>query len=717
MRIPVRHQVSIWLVIGLLVAPTTVSNAQQRYALLVGVGQYPFLDKSLQLEGPPNDVRLVREYLLHTERFDADSIVWLTDDGPAAPSRNNILDALADLEQRVSDGDFVLLYFSGHGSRQPAKADASEEYDGFDEIFLPADARGWNDYIGSVENAITDNELGALIGSYRNKGADVWLIADSCHSGTMTRGAGDDSVRTRLARGSALGIPESQSGSAASAANEVPLISSSHSLIDESATAEPGMLIAFSGAHTSQEAPEMLLPRRHEQAEPRGLLTHAAFTALSRFPGVSYRQLAQLISDQYASIPWSRSTPQFYGSHMDRVVFNGSSERASLFRAELDDDRSTLTMEAGTLRGFDVAAIVAIHTDAQDVDESLVGTGTVAKATITDSVVAAIEWEEHDEDADADGCQGRRCVPAGYRKQVYVRLVAPAYSRNVVITALETARNEDNQRLTEILAALEPQVEFVEFADDNSDADYFVAFFENRFWLLRLGQSLPCSVRRIAEDQRHQCEETRQPEQHLWSPPEDAPMLLSKAAKVAQLNRLQGMVSSPDTLSIDVQVQRSAHEALVSLAQSPEPLNPGATIYYSIHPDSDISWDVFLFYVDSQLGITALLNPGHSVRVSPGEKIAKKLGTINDETLGVESLVIIAEPAEEHYGIESDYYFLTQDSHDLVLTKGKSSSSPLASLLGEIWAESDELSTKGLRRDELTPQIRVFTWTVERTTD
>ena len=341
---------TIWLVSGLLFAATVVSHAEQRYAqrhaLLVGVGQYPNLDESKQLEGPPNDVRLVRDYLLHTEEFDTGNIVWLSDDGPAAPERANILDGLANLDKKVGEGDFVLLYFSGHGSRQPAKADASEEYDGLDEIFLPSDVRGWNDAIGSVENAIVDNELGEFISSYRKKGADVWLISDSCHSGTMTKGVGDDSVRTRLVRAAELGIPESRTRGGLGAADQL-LVPPSHPLVDEPETAERGMLIAFSGAHTAQEAVEMELPIRAEHAEPRGLLTHALFTALSRFPGVSYRQLAQLVSDQYASIPWSRSTPQFYGSDMDRVVFNGSSDRASLFRSDLDESLTTLTVDGG----------------------------------------------------------------------------------------------------------------------------------------------------------------------------------------------------------------------------------------------------------------------------------------------------------------------------------------------------------------------------------
>ena len=711
MKMSIRH-VAVQLAFGLLIVATAFGDTQERYAVLVGVGQYPYLDESLQLKGPPNDVRLVREHLLHVENFKEDNISWLADDSPTPPQRDNIIDALAGVDSKVGEGDFVLLHFSGHGSRQPAHSGDSEELDGYDEIFLPADVRGWDDQIGSVENAITDNELGAFISSYRSKGADVWLISDSCHSGTMTKGAGDHTVRTRLVRAEALGIPEPQRPGA------VDGPSSSHPLADdyEETSAERGMLIAFSGAHTTQEAPEMNLPQRDEQSEPRGLLTHAIITALSRFPGVSYRQLAQLVTDQYASIPWFRSTPQFYGSHMDRVVFDGSSERASLFRAEVDDRRTGLKVDAGTIRGFDVGAIVAIHADAGDTDESLIGTGTVAKAAITEAAVTDIEWDERDEDAEVEGCQGRRCVPTNRRIPVYVRLVAPAYSRDVLISMIATTHDQDNQRLKEIMAALEPRVKRVEFADDEPDADYFAAFFDDRFWLLRPSQTLPCSVQRFTDTKQHrECEATRQPQQILWSRAEDAHILVSKAAKVSQLNRLQGVVSSPGTVSIGVQVRRANDEVPVSLTDNPGPLNPGDEIYYSVRPNGADSWDVFLFYVDSQLGITALQAPGHSVRVLPNEQIdTRLLGEITDETVGIESLVIIADPAGEKSGQEADYYFLTQAPHELTHMKGSGSyASPLEQMLGEIWTDSKDVNTKSLGKAKMNPQIGVFTWTVE----
>ena len=267
------HKTALLLMTCLLLVGVR-SHAQERYAILVGAGYYYHLDKRNQLKGPSNDVRLARDYLLHVEEFEEDNIFWLSDDpdAPGWPRRAPILEALRSVDEKVRDNDFVMLHFSGHGSRQPAGAGATEELDGLDEIFLPGDAKGWNDDIGSVENAITDNELGEFISSYQRKGADVWFIIDSCHSGTMTKGLGDEEVRTRTVKGSDLGIPEPVPDGSLASAIEPARGPAAPPLVDDYSSdfSERGMLITFAAAHTSQRAPEMRLPKRDPQGEVRG---------------------------------------------------------------------------------------------------------------------------------------------------------------------------------------------------------------------------------------------------------------------------------------------------------------------------------------------------------------------------------------------------------------------------------------------------------------
>ena len=158
--------------------------ARENYALLIGANQYPSLEERWWLKGPANDVQLVATYLT-TEApvpFPAEHVKVLSDGVPGAeaPTLEAIRGAFAELTAEVQPGDFVYLHFSGHGTQAPAK-DPSTELDGLDELFLPVDIGPWSDAVGEVQNALVDDEIGALIDGLRAKGANVWAVFDSCH--------------------------------------------------------------------------------------------------------------------------------------------------------------------------------------------------------------------------------------------------------------------------------------------------------------------------------------------------------------------------------------------------------------------------------------------------------------------------------------------------------------------------------------------------------
>ena len=62
--------------------------------------------------------------------------------------------------------------------------------------------------MGDVENGLVDDEVGAMLDALTAKGADVRVVFDSCHSGTVTRAApsGDEDVRARMLPPEALGL-------------------------------------------------------------------------------------------------------------------------------------------------------------------------------------------------------------------------------------------------------------------------------------------------------------------------------------------------------------------------------------------------------------------------------------------------------------------------------------------------------------------------------
>ena len=184
----------------------------ENHALLIGASTYPNLKEEFWLKGPANDVALVQTYLTTAAPvpFAPENVVVLADGvaGTSAPTLNAIRTAFADLAGKAQAGDFVYLHFSGHGSQAPAK-DPSTELDGLDELFLPVDIGPWNDTVGEVENALVDDEIGQMIDAIRAKGAHVWAVFDSCHSGTATRAApfGEEEVRVRQLPPDALGLP------------------------------------------------------------------------------------------------------------------------------------------------------------------------------------------------------------------------------------------------------------------------------------------------------------------------------------------------------------------------------------------------------------------------------------------------------------------------------------------------------------------------------
>lgn len=86
-----------------------------------------------------------------------------------------------------------MILLSGHGSQRPDNDFDNlidPEPDGLDEIFCLADidcpATEGSPF---ASNALTDDELRVAISSIRKKGAFVWIIVDSCHSGSAVRGA------------------------------------------------------------------------------------------------------------------------------------------------------------------------------------------------------------------------------------------------------------------------------------------------------------------------------------------------------------------------------------------------------------------------------------------------------------------------------------------------------------------------------------------------
>jgi len=147
------------------------------------------------LNGAIADVNLMKEVL---ESLGFTDFVILTDQDATAAA------ILTALEQNLVDdaapGDIRVFYYSGHGNHM--RNLASKEEGGEDQTIVPADHwRGTPD--------IRDKEISRILWKAAKKGVRVTFIADSCHSGSLSRGAWNarGKARTNSGRG-----PEAEAG-------------------------------------------------------------------------------------------------------------------------------------------------------------------------------------------------------------------------------------------------------------------------------------------------------------------------------------------------------------------------------------------------------------------------------------------------------------------------------------------------------------------------
>ncbi|WP_158218028.1 caspase family protein [Marinibacterium profundimaris] len=357
--------------------------AAELRAVLVGVSDYELDIGLADLQGPANDVRLMADVL---DRRGAGSVTLLADgvEGAARPTRAAILGALAAEAEAAQPGDFVYIHLSGHGTRQYDPQ--GDETDGQDEVFLPIDVARSEPGSGVIPNAIVDEELGAAIDAIRAKGADVWLVLDSCHSGTGTRMPVSG---LRFADPQALGVdllPAEQVERAVVAPTDADL---------------PGGYIAFYAAQSNEFAREVDMAPEGEGPEIYGLFTAKLAARLDRVEEApSFRQLFQAVladlNDTTLSGMGKLQTPAWEGTLIDAQLFGGEATE-SVQRFALRGRQ----VAAGKVHGLTEGTLLALYADAFDPPEAAIGQAQVTRTGATSSRLQAV----------AAGCEPRLAAP------------------------------------------------------------------------------------------------------------------------------------------------------------------------------------------------------------------------------------------------------------------------------------------------------------------
>ncbi|WP_306151974.1 caspase family protein [Roseovarius sp. MMSF_3281] len=637
--------------------------AGNNHALLVGAATYPALDERYWLKGTTNDVALVHDYLVNAAPipFTPQDITLLgeTDnaDGPATLAR--IRAAFDALETSVAPGDFVYLHFAGHGTQAPAR-DPATEIDGLDELFLPVDIGPWANAAGKVENALVDDEIGQRIAALRARGANVWAVFDSCHSGTVTRSApsGEDKVVMRKLGPDVLGIP----------GNTLPVTPEDTALDIAGAPTtralpgnaqEKGAFVAFYAAQTNEPTPEMNMPPGKTGRKPHGVFTFTLFQSLAANGNMTYEQLGQEVLRRYAVSRLARSTPYFEGD-LDRPVFGrGDAGRLAQWPLTPDYETGTVSIPAGTLFGLNEGDRLAIMASPADPGTAALGHARITRASALEANAAPIATETRDALALGD-------IPRG----AYLRKLETGldFQLQIALPELNGPATQAAHAATRALAAngtLGPRITFV---DPGAPADLRLAIAPqsprpDAVWVL------PASG--LFDPQAPSISTADKDTGALTSAMGDT---LSKMARALNVMRM-GDAFGAASLDVEVTLQtRNPNEAgkteltPISTAKVPRMI-PGDELHIMALNNMGQAVDLNALYIDANYSISHMWKG----RMQPGDRLDKGLVGITDSAFGRERLVVVVSPAARGTLIQ-DLSFLEQDS--VITTREQNAGTP-----------------------------------------
>tara|TARA_Y100000815_G_scaffold232876_2_gene223800 strand:+ start:20095 stop:22212 length:2118 start_codon:yes stop_codon:yes gene_type:complete len=618
--------------------------AQNNYALVVAVSKYDNLDETLWLAGPVNDAKLVHEYLLDGAPIDftEDRITLLADgiDGATAPTNAHIHEAFAALAEKAEPGDFVFLHFSGHGSQSPARVEGQEQ-DGLDELFLPSDISNWDMSTGTIPNALVDDDLGQMINRIIDKGANVWAVFDSCHSGTVTRAgpSGDplDIEKSRKLGPATLGIPEDVMDAVE------PVRTRSGSPAPEAATIETsgkgeGQFVYFYAAQTNQTTPEMRLPQGDPDRVSHGLFTFTLFEALSQNPALTYRQLGEEILRRYTAGYRVQPTPLFEGA-LDNPVFGadiGHGGRVQQWPVKQESGKRVFS--GGRLHGLSVGDELSLLPGPAASDDEKMAT---IRVTSTDDFQSEFEI--------VDG--GFVMIEPGF----YARKAADEMSFGVTVAMPDPKTISDDQReavqsVMEGLQAADREGLRLELVPAEDRADIYLQVANGSLWLV------PAGAERIEEgtDKTISISYTTRDSSETVNILAES---LARIARVANLLKLGDSFSSSDGgLNVTYYIQSAATGERTPVAPPAIPrLEPGDEMYLEAKNTSNRPLDLNILYVGVSYSIDFMYNG----RINPGETLRDGLLEIIEGEYGRERLISIVTPAEPQTAL-ADFSWLAQ---------------------------------------------------------
>ncbi|MFT7484509.1 MAG: hypothetical protein ACI9F9_000349 [Candidatus Paceibacteria bacterium] len=589
-----------------------------RMALLVGCTEYPSLEAALpgsqvRLEGPGHDVALFARTLRESLGLQEESITRLSgwgEDFATRPTRDNILAALDQLAEDAKEGDWVCIFLAGHGTQQPTNAE--DEIDLLDEVFLPADAGASMDRYGHIPNSITDDEIGIKVGAIREAGAQVWFVADCCHSGSLVRG--EDAV---MHRGLAPSLFKQRKRTQRKARKPRSL-----------ATQELDGITAMYAVESDQQAPEMHLPVGSEEGVMHGLFTYLLCQELTRGgSGMTYDELHGRLVAAYQAQPYRQAVPSIEGDRL-RVIATGEARTAPALLAEVTAEEQAVAFNLGSLAGVERGAIVELY----------------ASGSYDGAALARVEITASGPFSSHGDIQGEK-LPAGL---YFSKVVQEGWSNAGIQVALVDLNDQPlpvEGRDKGLLRQLESLEGSLRLVVDPSEADWLIVCGADDYWVRPSALVGGLDLGRVEE--RNLARAFRQ------------------IVKVRGLVGLASRSSQGLPADLELVIERRAGERKpVYACTSGDRLVPGEQFRVGLTKTSAEEYDVTVLYVDATFGVTCLFpRGGRSARlVATEHQILKgKWFDVVDTALGTEHVLVLAVPRQEG-DVSVDFSWLARES-------------------------------------------------------
>jgi hypothetical protein len=635
------------------------AQREGRYALLVGVTKYPNLPERYALDGPGNDVVVLRKLLEERFRFPADNIVTLAEasgNDERRPTWRNIKREIDTLAQKVKSGDQVVLLLSGHGTQVPHKGTLSPNDpvpEGMDNVFLPADIGRWAAGDETIPHAIRDVDLHEWLKPFQEKDAHVWVIADCCHSGTILRAT--DQEKARKVKPEDLGIPKERIEAVREQARKVLGVRGAVKSPKAWRHLESDKLVGLYACLATEETVEKLLPEDSRDAKTYGLLTFTLCQLLAQHRSgrpLTYRELLDRIDDQYKR--WGRTypTPLLEGKQQHREVLGTTIWRVPPFR--LTTGKDAWTLDGGRLHGLTECSILAVYSPEGETDKPL---GYVRIKRIRTFEADAEPCEHAGMPALKELPDIARCDPVtvDYGDLRLKLAVAQVTTRGKPVPGEEQERMARQlQKLTRAKGSVST------FVEDPAKADWLVVVEGGQAYLL------PTQGAQKAEDGR------LSPGFGPYVGNQGMVELKDAVEKIARARNLLLLANSPESdragtparVKVEIEVLKYQNESdkQGESVGANAVLHAGDIIAFRVHNRSrgKIVYPTILF-VDSAYGITGIYpDLGEVVEpLKPGASFTTEMRRLKDKTLGLEQVVVIAVRAR---GAPVDFSRLEQPS-------------------------------------------------------